>query len=93
MKLTINLDRSDISYTEFKSKEDFDKDPYSPAGYARAREVFERGFTNHIKCPFRMSSEPERYPCLMIDCGTRPNPDGPDEIVALFIYDYELSAS
>lgn len=34
--------------------------------------------------------EPERYPCLMLTCGTMPNDSGPDWIFNHFLYDVEI---
>lgn len=70
--------------TEYLSKEDWDKHPYSHASY-------ERNNQSHPEERFaRFSPEPERFPCLMIDPGNmRYSGHGPDDVGAFFIYDYE----
>jgi hypothetical protein len=91
-KLIINLDGPDalgLAYCIFKSKEDFDSDPYSPESYYRWAKMYEAGRAKPRDLP-RYSYEPEKYPCLMIDCGTRRQLDGPDDLIPLYIYDFNI---
>ena len=76
-KLIINLDGPnalDLAYTIFKTKADYESDPYSGLGM--------RGV--------RYDWAPAKFPCLMFDCGRMYNPNGPDEIKTLYIYDFEI---
>ncbi len=88
MKAIINLD--ELEYTIFRSKEDFDQDPYSPVARDRARLLYEKGLRPYME-RYQYPSEPLRFPCLMIDLGATPNPGGGADLInALFIYDFEL---
>jgi hypothetical protein len=76
-KLIINLDGPDalgLAYCIFKSKEDFDSDPYAGKGHQGLRYDW----------------TPEKFPCLMFDCGVNRRENGPDEIKTLYIYDFNI---
>lgn len=87
MKATINLDS--FTYTIFKTKEDFDQDPYSPTSREKTRRLYERGLRPYME-RYQYMFEPDRFPCIMIDLGTISNPNGADFINALYIYNFEL---
>lgn len=87
-KLSFDLDQLD--YREFKTKEEYDADSYSSAGYDRWHNTRNQNKQYAGPC-HRYSSDPIKFPCIQIEVKTWDNPNGPYEIDCVYIYDYELT--
>ena len=86
----IKFDLDQVNYTEFRTKEDYDRDSYSSAGYDRWHNTRNQNKPYSGPC-HRYSSDPIKFPCIQIEVKTWDNPNGPYEIDCIYIYDYELS--
>jgi hypothetical protein len=85
----IKFDLDQVNYTEFRTKEDYDRDSYSSAGYDRWHNARNKNKPYSGPC-HRYSSDPIKFPCIQIEVKTWDNPNGPYEIDCIYIYDYEL---
>lgn len=90
MKAIINLDECD--YHIYQSKEEWDADTHSYAGYRREYDAFnyKRGTPRYSGPLHHYQNEPDRYPCLMFIGNYMCQSSGPDEIANFFIYDFTL---
>lgn len=91
MKATINLDESE--YRIYRTKEDWDADSDSYAGYKREYDAHNYGRGRTLRYGSRLSryqNEPDTFPCLMLIGNYMYMSDGPDEIANQFIYNFTL---
>ena len=85
----IKFDLDQVNYTEFRTKEDYDRDSYSSAGYDRWHNARNQNKPYSGPC-YRYSSDPIKFPCIQIEVKIWDNSNGPYEIDCIYIYDYEL---
>lgn len=80
MKLEIDLDINDCITFRFETKEDYEKCKHSSASYfARMKATGYNSFD-------RFDCEPARFPCIGLQAGWFPNPNGADKMSMLWLY-------
>jgi len=62
---------------------------HSPAGRKRAEEEAKRQRQMGCGCEI-YSSDPDRYPCILIEGFMMHNSNGPDKIAATYLYDFTV---
>lgn len=88
MKILLDLDQFD--YKIFNTKEDYDNDTYSKHSYYAAVNDKNSRIDWGRRPRYRYTSEPEKFPCILIRGHMIYNPNGPDEIIATYLYDFEI---
>jgi hypothetical protein len=90
-KFLIELSDSRYDYRIYETREQWDADAFSKAGYEREYNAYNyrQGQREYSGSIMRYSSEPDQFPCIALFGGTRYNPNGPDEIEAQFLYDFQ----
>ena len=83
MKIIIDYDENSDNIRIYNSKEEYDADPESWAGFERTH----KWGTYQL----RHKRAPGGFPCLMFSGGISCNPDGPDEIDNMFIYSFTIA--
>lgn len=92
-KYIIDDEKAGPTITLYETKEQWDADQYSRAGYEReyAAHNYRTGKRSYSGPIERYSAEPYRFPCLAITDGmTTYQSNGPDEISITFFYDFEV---
>lgn len=80
--ISIKLDSSE--YQIFNSKEEWDSESWSAAGYERWQKKDWRTKGR----AYIYQYEPITYPCAMIELHTQYDCDGPDRIINHFFYNF-----
>lgn len=88
MKILLDLDQLD--YRFFRTKEDYDMDYYSHKSYYAAINARNSGIERRRGPIERYTREPEKFPCILIRGPWVYNANGPDEITATYLYDFEI---